>query len=298
MGARGAGRQHGVGGQPYARKADTGQLERLDTAGTPVPGVLGAATRPAPLAPVGGRVQGPFAVRRDGKAAAVISEDGKALYVANLDDSAKQLGTPLLTSHAAQGLASPSWDGLGGLWVVDRDPAAPQVWLVRGQNRTAVQVGVPAGSTVDTIKLSSDSTRAALLLRDSASGARTLAIGLVQRGGSSPSAVSIVGVRPIAPELSDVTSVSWTDPDQLLVLGKQVESVPQLHYVPTDGSPGADNPLQSVDGMTTVGAAEDRDDAVLADSKDPDHTIYSLSVVGQPQWKVYGKDGVMPTYPG
>ncbi|MFF7636540.1 LpqB family beta-propeller domain-containing protein [Kitasatospora sp. NPDC008050] len=286
----------GVEGQPYARKADTGQLERLDTAAT-VPGVLGAVTRPGPLAPVGGRVQGPFAVRRDGKAAAVISEDGKSLYVANLDDSVKQLGAPLLTSHAAQGLASPSWDGLGGLWVVDRDPAGPQVWLLRGQNRTAVPVGVPAGSTVDTIKLSSDGTRAALLLRDATSGAHSLAIGLVQRGGGSPSAVSIVGVRLIAPQLSDVTSVSWADPDQLLVLGKEVESVPQLHYVPTDGSPGVDNPLQSVDGMTVVAAPEDRTDAVLADSKDQDHTVYSLSGSGQPQWKVYGK-GVMPTYPG
>lgn len=154
---------------------------------------------------------------------------------------------------------------------------------------------------MDTIRLSSDGTRAALLLRDTTSGARTLAIGLVLRGGSSPSAVSIVGVRPIAPQLSDVTSVSWADPDQLLVLGKEVESVPQLRYVPTDGSPGVDNPLQSVDGMTVVAASEDRTDradAVLADSKDQDHTIYSLGGAGQPQWKVFSKDGVMPAYPG
>ncbi|GAB2708181.1 LpqB family beta-propeller domain-containing protein [Kitasatospora kifunensis] len=287
----------GADGQSYARKADTGQLERPDSGAT-VPGVLGASTRPTALTPVGGHVLGPFAVRRDSKAAAVVSEDGKALYVANLDDSAKQLGTPLLTSHAAQGLTSPSWDGLGGLWVVDRDPANPQVWLLRGQNRTAVPVDLPTGSTVDTIRLSSDGTRAAVLLRNGTTGAHTLALGLVLRGSGGPSAVSIVGVRAIAPQLSDVTSVSWVAPDQLLALGKEIDSVPQLHYVPTDGSPGADNALQSVDGMTVVAASEDHSDAVLADSKDQDHTIYSLSGAGQPQWKIFGKDGVLPAYPG
>ncbi|MGF1432279.1 LpqB family beta-propeller domain-containing protein [Kitasatospora sp. LaBMicrA B282] len=289
---------------PYARNADTGQLVRLDSSAA-VAGVLGSTGLPAALRPGGGQL-GPFAVRRDGKAAAVVSGDGRALYLANLDDSAKQLGSALITSLApnGQGLGSPSWDGLGGLWVVDRNPAASQVYLmVHGQNRFApVPVQLPVedtGDTVDTVKLSSDGTRAALLLLDPVTRTRSLAIGLVVRSGAGPAPATITAVRPIAPQLADVTSVAWADPDQLLALGRESEGVQQLHYVPTDGSAGPDNAatLQAVDGMTAVAASEDRTAQVLADSKDQDHTVYSLSGGAAAQWKADGH-GVLPSYPG
>ncbi|MCX4748711.1 LpqB family beta-propeller domain-containing protein [Kitasatospora sp. NBC_01287] len=287
------------GGVPYARNAQTGQLIRLDNS-APVPGVLGASSLPATLRPAGGAPLGAFAVQRDGRAAAVVSTDGKGLYQVPLDDTAKQLGGALVTSRAPspeQGLGSPSWDGSGGLWVVDRDPSNPQVWLIRGSSRSVVPVDLPPGQTVDSIRLSSDGTRAALLLGNSGTAAHSLAIGLVVRGGSGQPAASITGIRPIAPLLSDVTSVSWADPDVLLALGKESDSVPQLHYVSTDGSGATDNVLQAVDGMTVVASSEDRGDQVLADSKD--QGVYSLSGSTPPQWKSYNRIGaVLPAYPG
>ncbi|GAA1984638.1 LpqB family beta-propeller domain-containing protein [Kitasatospora viridis] len=295
-------------GLAYVRDADNGQLARLplgDSPGqsNPVPGVLGAAKLPPALQPSGGKVNGQYAVRRDDKAAAVVSEDGKSLYVAGLDDTAKSLGAPLATSRAPrpdQGLSSPSWDGYDDLFVVDRDPAAPQVLMLRNQAKVTVPVaGLADGQTVDGLRVSSDGTRVALLLSDG--GGHTLAIGLVQRGGTptQPTA-EITAVRQVSPpQLADVTSVSWADPDTLLVLGKEADSVMQLHYLSTDGSTAIDtNGLQAVDGMSVVAASESRSDPVLADAKDTDHTVYRLFGTVQPQWKVAAKDGGQPAYAG
>lgn len=290
-------------GASFYRNFTTGQLMRRpgpDTAGAAVLGALGQSPLPAALTPTQARQAGPFAVSRDEKSAAVVSQDGRSLYVAGLADQAK-LGTAVVTSAADQGLTSPSWDGLGGLWLVDRDPADPRVLLIRGQSRLTVSVDPLGARTVDGIRVSSDGTRAALLLKD-ASGARSLWLGRVVRSGS-PAApmVAISAVRPLAPQLSDVSSVSWADVDQLLVLGKASESVLQLHYVGMDGLQSTDSALQAVDGMTVVAASEDRTKQVLADSvnsKDTSHALYVADGNGPWQWRAMTKDGALPAYPG
>ncbi|MDH6110780.1 Flp pilus assembly protein TadG [Kitasatospora sp. MAP12-15] len=285
----------------YYRNEVSGSLYRMSGQdnSAPVPGALGAATQPAGLAPTADHLMGPFAVSRDNKQAAVVSDDAKDLYLAGLANGEK-LGPPVAVSHAPnpqQGFTSPSWDGYGGLWVVDRDPAAPEVLLIRGPVHTVVNVDLPAGHTVDGIKLSSDGTRAALLLKDG-SGATSLALGLVLRSGTPDAPVVQIGsLRLLAPQL-DVTSVSWADTDLLLVLGKETDSVPQLHYVQTDGSQIADSPLQAVDGMTVVAASESRTDSVLADSADPEHAIYGQGGNAAWQWRAYAKHGALPGYPG
>ncbi|MFI9273570.1 LpqB family beta-propeller domain-containing protein [Kitasatospora sp. NPDC052896] len=296
-------------GQAYFRRPETGQLMRTtgpDSA-APVSGVLGAADLPAPLSPSGGHPVGPYAVRRDGRVAAVVSDDGKSLYEIGLDDGDNKLGNALATSQAPrsdEGFTSPSWDGFGGLWVVDRNPSAPRILLIRGQSQLTVAADLPTGKTVDGIRLSSDGTRIALLLKDPASGTRSLWVGVVVQGGTAAApTATITGVRPIAPQLSDVSSVAWADSDLLLALGRESDSTQQLLYLATDGSPEVDSGLQAVDGMTVVAASEYRADPVLADSNN--RTVYSLvgstsALVGsaQWQWKAYGTDGVQPSYPG
>ncbi len=288
-------------GQAYFRAADTGQLRRMvgpDTS-PPVAGVLGAAVPAAPLA-AGGHSPAPFAVARDSRSAAVVSQDGRSLYVAGLADGSK-LGDPVATSRGSspdQALTSPSWDGFGGLWVVDRDPAGPRVLLIRGQSPVTVSVEGLGSRTVDGIRLSSDGTRAALLLKDGA-GVHSLMLGRVLRSGTPAAPVVQIGqLRSVAPQLSGVTSVSWADTDLLLALGKESDSVPQLYYVGMDGLQTADSALQAVDGMTVVAASENRTDYVFADSNDSARTVYSLSAGAQWQWRAYAKDGVQPAYPG
>ncbi|WP_157535903.1 LpqB family beta-propeller domain-containing protein [Kitasatospora mediocidica] len=295
----------GAGGATpaYFRRPDNGDLMRMpgQDSTAAVAGPLGAPHLPAELAPTAQHLVGAFAVRRDNKFAAVVSADGRSLYQVGLTDSDK-LGQPVAVSGATtpgQGFASPSWDGYGGLWVVDRNPAAPAVLLIRGgQTRIVATMDIPAGRTVDGIRLSSDGTRAALLLKDG-TGATSLWLGLVTHSGTAQApAVEIGAVRQLAPQLSDVVSVSWADTDLLLVLGKELDSITQLHYVGTDGSQIVATPLQAVDGMTAVAASESRTDPVLADSQDQDHTIYGLSGNAQWQWRAYTKNGVQPTYPG
>ncbi|WP_280725746.1 LpqB family beta-propeller domain-containing protein [Kitasatospora sp. MAA4] len=286
----------------YFRRPSDGVLMRLSgqDSNTTVPGPFGAAHLPADLAPTAQHLVGEFAVKRDNKVAAVVSQDGKSLFEVGLTDSDK-LGQPVVVSGATapgQGFASPSWDGYGGLWVVDRNPVAPAVLLIRGQTRTVATLDIPADRTVDGIRLSSDGTRAALLLKDG-TGAISLWLGLVTHAGSPQApAVQISTVRQLAPQLSDVVSVSWADTDLLLVLGKEKDSITQLHYVGTDGSQIVETPLQAVDGMTAVAASESRTDPVLADSQDQEHTIYGLSGNAQWQWRSYATNGVLPTYPG
>ncbi|MCC9312040.1 LpqB family beta-propeller domain-containing protein [Kitasatospora sp. RB6PN24] len=288
-------------GRAYVRNAETGQLDRLQPIGgtlTPVPGVLGQPRQPAALQPTGGTV-GPYAVRRDGGAAAVVSGDGKDLYVSGLDDGSGKLGAAVITSRAPrsdEGLASPSWDGYGDLFVVDRDPVAPRVLMNRGQSTATVSVDLADGQTVDGLRVSSDGTRAALLVRSGSTS--TVEIGRIDRGGTAQTpSVAISELRSVVPaQLSDVASVSWADPDTLLVLGKEADGLMQLHYLSTDGSSTLDNALPA-DNMTVVAASEARTDTVLGDAKDQDHTVYGLFGPAQPQWRTVGKDWALPSYP-
>ncbi|MGW6919038.1 LpqB family beta-propeller domain-containing protein [Kitasatospora sp. NPDC054939] len=281
--------------QQYYQRTDTGQLmvAREQGDGTPVAGVLGKelADRQHPL--------GQVAVRRDGKQAAAIGADGNRLYSVGLTEADRQLGEPVLTLPARpgdkpeDGLASPSWDGRDNLWVLDRDPQTPRVLMVRGRKVVNVPVEGLAGWRVQSLKVASDGTRIALVLKDPA-GAQKLVLGRIVHGGSeeTPSA-QITGLRAVAPLLSEVSSVSWADSDQLLVLGREKERLQQLHYIGTDGSQDGDGPLHVADSMAVVSASEYREESlasvpsVLAVTADGGR-IYRLT---NNQWRDVGMPG-------
>ncbi|WP_190215002.1 LpqB family beta-propeller domain-containing protein [Kitasatospora indigofera] len=243
----------------YYQRHETGQLMTAadQGEGTPVPGELGKVPPPgrAPL--------GTIAVRRDGQRAAVVSGDGQQLFTVNITDGSA-LGQAVLTSagHPARpedGLASPSWDGRGDLWVVDRAAPTPRVNMIRETRTVTVPVDDLGGRTVQSLKVSSDGVRVALVLKDE-TGARSMALGVVTHTGT-PGAqqVRITGLRTVAPLLAEVASVSWADTDQLLVLGKEKDRLQQLYYISTDGSQSTEAPLQGGEGMATVAASEGRE---------------------------------------
>ncbi|MFD0273726.1 LpqB family beta-propeller domain-containing protein [Kitasatospora sp. NPDC127111] len=241
----------------YFQRAEDGVLTEAgaDTNGSPVRGPLG---RPQPNK----QPLGPIAVARDGEHAAAISGNGHQLYSVALADSGQAMPEPVLTTQPRQGdkaedaLASPSWDGRGDLWVVDRDPLNRRVLMVRGNKVYPVPVEGLDGRSVQDLKISSDGVRIALVLKD-ATGARSLWLGLVLHGGTKDSpGAQIAGLRRVAPLLTEVASVSWAESDQLLVLGKENGRLQQLHYISTDGSQSSDAPLQGGEGMSSAMASE------------------------------------------
>ncbi|MFE1322837.1 LpqB family beta-propeller domain-containing protein [Kitasatospora phosalacinea] len=249
-----AGADNGV--QAFIQLED-GRLTRYLQEGMeplPVPGVLGQAPQAGQFRP------GTVAVRRDAAVAAVIGADGRDLVETGLTEGGTY-GEPLVSSRSAQpgkGLASPSWDGRQDLWLVDRDPAAPRVLMVREHTVVPVQVEGLDGRTVQSLRISSDGTRIALLLSQGG-GPTRLALGLVEHGGTpgAPTA-RITALRDIAPQLSEVAAVSWGDTDQLVVLGKETDRLQQLHFLGTDGSQSTDSPLQGGESMTALSATEAR----------------------------------------
>ncbi|MFD9128914.1 LpqB family beta-propeller domain-containing protein [Kitasatospora sp. NPDC059571] len=281
-----------AGSQYYQVEGGQLFLAQGDTPGHPVPGPLGQAGQ-AKVREV--------AVRRDGGAAAAVSTDGRALYVAGLAEG-DRLGDPVPTGSGGAGgtaLTSPSWDGRQNLWLVDRDPAAPRVLMVRDRKALTAQVDGLGTRTVQSLRVSSDGTRVALVLKDTSG--LSLQIGVVVHEGtpSSPR-VRITGLRPLAPLLTDVASVSWADSDQLLVLGAEQDKLQLLHYIGTDGSQASDSPLQGGESMTAVSGTETRTGdtvpPVLAVSGD--HRIFRLQGNQWREFVLQGHQAVSFAYPG
>ncbi|MFJ2867413.1 LpqB family beta-propeller domain-containing protein [Kitasatospora sp. NPDC087314] len=246
--------------QQYYQRADNGVLMVTDEqrSGEPVRGALGKP-QPAGKAPLG-----EISVNRDGSRAAAISGDGHQLYSVPLADSPVTTPDPVVTSPVKtadkeDGLASPSWDGRGDLWVVDRNPQGPRVVMVRGNRAYPVAVEGLEGQTVQALRISSDGTRVALVVKTAGAPGRSLLFGLVVHGGTPDAPTArITGLRRAAPWLTDVVSVSWAESDQLLVLGKEADRIQQLYYISTDGSQNADAKLQGGESMLTVSASESR----------------------------------------
>ncbi|MER0446099.1 LpqB family beta-propeller domain-containing protein [Streptomyces sp. Edi4] len=253
-------------------------------------------------------VQGPFgkgeqqvrtvAVSRDEKRAAGVSADGKSLFVAPLAAGGELVRTSVTSADkdVNGGLSAPSWDGRGDLWVADRDPARPRLLrLVQGSGSPeTVDVAGLGGARVQQVRMSADGVRAALLVSDG--GRTTLRIGRVERtaqGGKN--VISVVELRPAAPQMEDVTAVSWAGRSRLVVVGKEAGGVSQqLRYVQTDGSTSAAGTLPSVNKVTDVAATDDDRMPLVAHSQED-------GIVRLPpgaNWKTAVKKGSAPAYPG
>ncbi|MER6400675.1 LpqB family beta-propeller domain-containing protein [Kitasatospora sp. NPDC059973] len=256
----GPGALTGAGSQrQFFQRADNGVLtEAQETGdGNPVRGPLG---RPQPA---GRDPLGTIAVARDGERAAAIGGKGHQLYTVPLADGVQAMPEPVLTTPVRtgqkdeDGLTSPSWDGRGDLWVVDRDPQNRRVVMVRGnQPPVTVPVDSPDGQVLQDLKISSDAVRIALVFKDQR-GAQSLWLGLVVHGGTKDAPTArITGLRRVAPAITEVSSVSWAEADQLLVLGKEKGRLQQLHYISTDGSQSSEAPPQGGEGMASAQASE------------------------------------------
>ncbi|WP_405492290.1 LpqB family beta-propeller domain-containing protein [Streptomyces sp. NBC_00096] len=256
-----------------------------------------------PSRPVPGPLSGnpPFkvssaAIAYDEKRAAVVSDDGHGLYVVNLT-TAGPMPQPLLTGKGAKpnGLTAPTWDAAGDLWIADPDPQAPALWRLPHGAGPAERVEVSGldGGRITGLKASPDGVRMALLVERQ--GRKTLYIGRIERpdGKGDSSAVSVRELRPAAPQLADVTAMSWAPRGRLLVVGRESGGVVQARYMLADGSMvGAG--LPGATGLEAVAASEDEKKPVVASSAED-------GIVWLPpgaQWRMVAAGGRAPVYPG
>ncbi|MDX3534111.1 LpqB family beta-propeller domain-containing protein [Streptomyces sp. MB09-01] len=253
----------------------------------PVPGPL--TTQPAFKV-------GSAAVTYDERRAAVVSQDGHGLYVVPLVGGGP-MPQPLPVGKGST-LTAPSWDAAGDLWVADSDAQHPGLWRVPGGAGTPekVQVAGLDGGRIASLKASSDGVRIALLVEKNSR--KNLYVGRIERPDAKgdASAVSVRELRPAAPQMADVTTMSWAPHGRLLVVGRESGGVQQARYMLADGSMVAAS-LPGAAGLSAVAAAASEDESkpkpVVAFSED--------GIVYLPpgaQWRTVAAGGQAPVYPG
>ncbi|MEU5308095.1 LpqB family beta-propeller domain-containing protein [Streptomyces sp. NPDC021562] len=267
------------------------RLVRMPTGGTgtgavAVPGLFGAGTRPLRS----------VAVARDERTAAGVTGDGRDLYVTSLASDGS-LGGAVLASHGATAddrLTAPSWDARGDLWVADRDPAKPRLYvLAKGVGQPlAVQVPELNGRIKD-VRVAADGARIALVVEKD--GEQSLYVGRIERTRSGDQQeVSVLELRSATPGSEEVTAMSWAGDSRLVVVGREQGGVQQTRYVQVDGSTPDGPAPAALTGVLAIAASEDDRVPLVADSQDD-------GIVRLPtgdQWEKVIKDGSAPVYPG
>lgn len=237
------------------------------------------------------------AVSLDEERAAGVSLDGKRLFTAELGgkESLDTAGVRSTAKDEKDRLSTPSWDGFGDLWIADRDPRAPRLlWLNQGAGEP-VEVpvaGLGAKARIESVRVSADGVRIALLIRDG--GTTSLRTGRIERSGTAEHPkVSVAGLRSAAPQMEEVTAMSWAGGSRLVVVGRESRGVQQLRYVQSDGSVPAKASLPGLTGVTDVASSGDAGQPLIAHSDDG---IVRLPAGGN--WQTVFKDGTAPFYPG
>jgi hypothetical protein len=257
------------------------------TSTDPVPGALGAGTQQLFSA----------AVSWDERAAAGVSLDRKSLFVAPLTPDGA-LGNAVLRSQGTaedDRLTAPSWDARGDLWVADRDPARPRLVVLEQGAGQPLDVSVPGlDGRIDAVRVAADGVRIALVVEHK-DGNTALLVGRIERDEKSADrpVVSVLELRSAAPQLEDVTTMSWAGDSRLVVAGREQGGVQTMRYVQVDGSAPEGPAPAALTGVRAIAASQDEQLPLVAYSED--------GIVRMPsgtQWQKVVKEGTAPVYPG
>ncbi|WLW54578.1 LpqB family beta-propeller domain-containing protein [Streptomyces sp. YU58] len=251
----------------------------------PVPGALG----------VGDKALQSVAVSRDEHKAAGVAADGKELYVASLA-AAGSLGDAVLTSKGATAndrLTTPSWDAQGDLWVADRDPRDARLLLLEDGGGDPLTVDTPGlDGRIKDVRVAADGVRIALVVEKG--DKQSLLIGRIERGEKSERpAVAVRELRSAAPELEEVTAMSWAGDSRLVVVGRERGGVQQMRYVQVDGSTPEGPAPAALTGVKEIAASEDDQMPLVAYSEDGIVRLRTGT-----QWEKVDAEGMAPVYPG
>lgn len=205
-----------------------------------------------------------MAVARDERTAAGVGLNGQDLFVSALAQGAT-LGEPVLRSQGKteqDRLTPPSWDAQGGLWVADRNPARPGLYLLEEGAGRPLQVRTPGlEGRIQAVRVAADGVRIALVVEKG--DQRSLLIGRIERSGPDDAGsgehptVTVVELRSATPELEQVTAMSWAGDSRLVVVGREHGGVEQMKYVEVDGSTPDVPPPAALTGVKALTAAGD-----------------------------------------
>ncbi|MFJ9814270.1 LpqB family beta-propeller domain-containing protein [Streptomyces sp. NPDC101151] len=249
---------------------------------------------PGPLGE-GEREMQSVAVSRDEHTVAGVGADGKSLYVSSLA-AGGSLGEAVVSSQGAtvaDRLTTPSWDARGDLWVADRDPRHPKLYVMDQGGGKPVEVAIPElPGRIRDVRVAADGVRVALVVEKD--GKQSLLIGRIEREDKSGARPAVVEPRSAAPDLEQVTAMSWAGDSRLVAVGQEQGGVHQMRYVQVDGS-ALDGPAPAaLSGVKAIAASEDERVPLVAYSEDD-------GIVRLPsgaQWQKVDKDGTAPVYPG
>ncbi len=200
------------------------------------------------------------------------------------------LANPLVSRFTARTLSRPSWEeGSASVFVIADGRRVIRVPI--GGPATAVPTkGLETAGPVTALVLSRDGVRVAVIA--GRPGQSQLLVGVLAR---SPGQLSITGLRPVAPQITGVLDVAWSDESEMLVLGSLDGAAAAPHGVDVDGA-------QVVEG-TTTGLPTDRRHLAAApgqpDLVEAGGEIWrrSRSGWGPPLYEVT-PPGAAPFYPG
>jgi len=186
--------------------------------------------------------------------------------------------------------SSLSWDSLGDIWVV----AGVRTWVLPAGSRQPVQVSLPSLPGVDpqsyrvlSLRLAPDGVRVAMLVVQQ-DGTRALLLTSVSRAHGQTSmgpGVNIIGTSLNTDAAAAPSSLSWYDPDHLIVLAGT-----QLYEVPVNGGKAiAGGPVpRGAESLTSAGPGR-----IAAVSQGEILTSSGPQQIQQPAFK-----GTSPAYPG
>lgn len=239
---------------------------------------------------------GSVAVARGERRAAGVSSDGRSLYVGSMLSGGEAEKTKVRSraKRAEDRLTAPSWDNRDDLWVADQDPERSRLLWLAGGAGEPVEVKVPdlADGRIKSLRVSDDGVRVALLVEQD--GKTSLKVGWIERAGTPEHPeVSVRELRSGAPQMEEVTAMSWAGGGRLVVVGKEAGGVQQMKYVQSDGSDAVGPALPGLTGVTEIAASENERLPLVAHSEDG---IVRLSP-GE-GWKTVVTKGSAPVYPG
>ena len=177
--------------------------------------------------------------------------------------------------------------------MADRDPRDPRLYVVEQGVGKPVRVTVPElPGHIREVRVAADGARVALVVEKD--GKQSLLIGRIARDEDSGERPAVVELRSAAPDLEQITAMSWAGESRLVAVGLEQGGVHQMRYVQVDGS-ALDGPAPAaLSGVMAIAASEDERVPLVAYSEDD-------GVVRLPsgaQWQKVDKDGTAPVYPG